>query len=123
MTDITSYAVFIHPGALEALGDAIKPYLSDGPQGVHLACREVDSSGGFFEVALDTQNDAGEMVAVELMIPASMIRLVVSLHSESDFGFRGALRTTRSFRAKPPDLASAGVVASANDSVDPSPPK
>ncbi len=108
MTDITSHAVFIHPGALEALGDAIKPYLSEGPQGVHLACREVDSSGGFFEVVLDARNDAGETRAVELMIPASMIRLVVSLHSEGSFGFRGAAR------ARPiPAAAQASPVAEA----------
>lgn len=90
MTDITTYNVFIHEGALEALGVAIKPYLVDGPEGPHLVCKEVDSSGGFFEVALEIRDAAGARVAHELMIPSAMIRLVVSVHSDSAFGFRRA---------------------------------
>jgi len=88
MTDVTTYNVFIHEGALEALGVAIKPYLVDGPAGPHLVCKEVDSSGGFFEVALEIRDAAGAKIAHELMIPSAMIRLVVSEHSDSAFGFR-----------------------------------
>ena len=95
MTDIASYAVFIHEGALEALGAAIKPYLSDGPQGTHLVCKEIDSGGAFFEVVLDSFDAAGAMIEVELMIPAAMVRLVISKHSEGAFGFRHPLRTPK----------------------------
>lgn len=95
MIDIASYAVFIHEGALEALGAAIKPYLSDGPQGTHLVCKEIDSGGAFFEMVLESHDADGALIEVELMIPASMVRLVISMHSEGGFGFRHPLRTTK----------------------------
>lgn len=95
MTDIASYAVFIHAGALEALGEAIKPYLSDGPQGPHLTCKEIDSGGTFFEMVVASHAADGAPVDVELMIPAAMVRLVISMHSEGAFGFRHPLRTTK----------------------------
>ena len=87
MTDIASYAVFIHAGALEALGEAIKPYLSDGLQGPHLTCKEIDSGGTFFEMVVASHAADGAPVDVELMIPAAMVRLVISMHSEGAFGF------------------------------------
>ena len=39
------YAVFFFPQALEALGDAIKPYLVEGQGGLHVLCREIDTAG------------------------------------------------------------------------------
>jgi len=87
MTDVTLYAVFIHPGALEALGDAIKPYLSDGPHGKHVVCREIDSGGAFFEMLLEGTTAEGKPVELELMIPSNMVQMVVSTHSDGVFGF------------------------------------
>jgi hypothetical protein len=87
MPDVTMYAVFIHPGALEALGDAIKPYLSDGPHGKHVVCREIDSGGAFFEMLLEGTTGEGKPIELELMIPSSMVQMVVSTHSDGVFGF------------------------------------
>ncbi len=95
MTDIATHAVFIHTGALETLGAAIKPYLTDGPQGMHLLCKEIDSGGAFFEMVLDSHAADGALVEVELMIPAAMVRLVISAHSEDAFGFRHPLRSLK----------------------------
>ena len=44
MNDANGYAVFFFPQALEALGDAIKPYLQGGKAGDHVLCM---SNGGF----------------------------------------------------------------------------
>ncbi len=87
MTDQTWYAVFIHPAAIEALGEPIKPYLSDGAHGPHVVCREIDSGGAFFEMTIEGRDNAGRLVEVELMIPSAMVRLVVSTHSDGGFGF------------------------------------
>lgn len=87
MTDVTLYAVFIHPGALEALGDAIAPYLTDGPHGKHVICREIDSGGAFFEMLLEGTTGEGKPVELELMIPSNMVQMVVSTHSDGVFGF------------------------------------
>ena len=87
MNDNTGYAVFFYPPALEALGDAIKPYLQEGPMGAHVACSEVDTAGSFVEMTLAGQAADGHKVAVELMIPGSMVRMIVSAHGDSVFGF------------------------------------
>ncbi|HTA66358.1 MAG TPA: hypothetical protein VK753_12720 [Xanthomonadaceae bacterium] len=101
MTDQTLYAVFIHHGALEALGEAIKPYLSDGPHGKHIVCREIDSGGAFFEMVLEGTTPEGKKIELELMIPSNMVQMVVSTHSDEAFGFHhgrdpaDAMRTRR----------------------------
>ena len=47
MNEWSGYAVFFFPPALEALGDAVKPYLQEGPAGPFVQCREVDTGGAF----------------------------------------------------------------------------
>lgn len=82
------YAVFFHPQALEALGDAIKPYLQEGgPAGPHVACEEVDTGGALIEMTLRGRTSEGRDVTVELMVPGSMVRMIVSTESDGSFGF------------------------------------
>ena len=81
------YAVFFFDQALEVLGDAIKPYLMDGPPGVHVLCAEIDTGGGFVEMTMAGRTVDGRVVEMELMVPASMIRMVVSARSDGAFGF------------------------------------
>lgn len=102
MNDNTGYAVFFYPPALEALGDAIKPYLQEGPMGPHIPCREVDTSGAFIEMTLEGRTAQGGKVALDLMVPGSMVRMIVSAHGDTEFGFH--------LRAKPAMLEP-GMVA------------
>jgi len=87
MNDSTGYAVFFFAPALEALGDAIKPYLQDGPAGPHVPCREVDTAGAFIEMTLEGRTADGREVALELMVPGNMVRMIVSARSDEEFGF------------------------------------
>ena len=87
MNESAGYAVFFFAPALEALGDAIKPYLQDGPAGPHVPCREVDTGGAFIEMTLQGQSPDGRPIALELMVPGNMVRMIVSAHSDNDFGF------------------------------------
>ncbi|MFT3667827.1 MAG: hypothetical protein QM795_04375 [Pseudoxanthomonas sp.] len=81
------YAVFFFPQALEALGEAIKPYLTNQPEGPHIFCKEIDTGGAFTEMTLVGKDAEGHDVQVELMVPGSMIRMIVSAQSEALFGF------------------------------------
>ena len=81
------YAVFFFPQALEALGDAIKPYLVEGQGGLHVLCREIDTAGALIEMTLDGQSADGKSMQIELMVPQSMVRMVVSARGDSLFGF------------------------------------
>ena len=87
MSDVPGYAVFFFPQALEALGDAIKPYLQDGPAGPHIPCSEVDTAGAFIELTMQGETAEGRPVVVEVMVPANMVRMIVSVRSDTDFGF------------------------------------
>lgn len=87
MSETSGYAVFLFPQALDALGDAIKPYLQTGPAGPFVPCREVDTGGAFIEMTLEGRGPDGREVALELMVPGNMVRMIVSARSDSDFGF------------------------------------
>ena len=87
MTENSMVAVFLHTQALEVLGEAIRPYLSEGPAGLHLLCRDVETGGALVEVSMDGRNKEGKPVELELMIPTGFVRLVVSVRSDGDFGF------------------------------------
>ena len=92
MNESAGYAVFFFPPALEALGDAIKPYLQDGPAGPHVPCREVDTGGAFIEMTLEGRTAEGRAIALELMVPGNMVRMIVSAHSDEEFGFYNRTR-------------------------------
>ncbi|MEN1927481.1 hypothetical protein WCE37_00490 [Luteimonas sp. MJ250] len=82
------YAVFFFPQAIEALGDAIKPYIQDSPVvGPHVPCDEVDTGGALIELTMKGRMPTGDDVALELMLPTSMVRMIVSRQSGGMFGF------------------------------------
>jgi len=88
MADSTQYAVFLFPQAIETLGAAIKPYLTEvASVGPHIVCSEIDASGAFFELTVPGRNAEGKDVEAELMLPNVFVRLVVSMHNDQPFGF------------------------------------
>lgn len=91
MNDRNGYAVFLFPQALDALGEAIKPYLQDGDAGPHVLCNAIDTGGALIEMTLQGHNADGGELTLELMVPSAMVRMVVSTHGEGAFGF--GLRT------------------------------
>jgi hypothetical protein len=82
------YAVFLFDNAIEALGEAVRPFLLDGPGGPRVCCRTVDTGGAFLEMTLDGSDPAGEHVEVELLVPIGMVRMIVSTRGDASFGFR-----------------------------------
>ena len=87
MNEAKGYAVFFFPQALEALGDAIKPYLQDGPGEPHVLCAEIDTAGAMIEMTLEGRTPEGKPLSLELMVPTGMVRMIVSAHSDAVFGF------------------------------------
>lgn len=87
MNDVNGYAVFFFPQALEALGEAIKPYLQDGPAGEHVVCNEIDTAGSLIEMTMRATANDGKPAVLELMVPGSMVRMIVSSQSSASFGF------------------------------------
>jgi len=87
MNEPEGYVVFLFDQALEALGEAIKPYLREGPGGPHLLCNEVDTAGSLIELTLQGNTQDGREIALELMFPQSMVKMIVSARSDASFGF------------------------------------
>lgn len=87
MNDANGYAVFFFPQALEALGEAIKPYLQESPAGPHVLCNAIDTGGSLIEMTMRGNNDEGKLVVLELMVPVSMVLMIVSTQSDGSFGF------------------------------------
>ncbi len=87
VNDSEGYAVFFFPQALEALGEAIKPYLVEGAAGAHVMCSQIDTSGSLVEMTLHGSTQVGKAIEVELMVPSAMIRMIVSMRSDDAFGF------------------------------------
>ena len=87
MGDSSLYAVYLFPQAAEALGEAVKPYFVDGAGGPHLLCADVDASGSLFEMGIPGKKKDGTPIQVELMVPHAMVKLVMSLHGDHEFGF------------------------------------
>lgn len=81
------YAVFLFENAYETLGDAIAPFLVDGPGGRQICCRSVDTGGAFLEMLVDGVTDGDERVEIELIVPIGMVRMIVSTRGRSSFGF------------------------------------
>src|SRR5690606_13796179 len=87
MNDSNGYAVFFFPQALEALGDAIKPYLQESPAGAHVLCNAIDTGGALLEMTLHGQDSQDRDVALELMVPTSMVSMTVSRRGDATFGY------------------------------------
>ena len=90
MSEKPMYAVFLHPQAVETLGETIKPYLAPGEHAPHLICSEIDTGGALCELLLTGRDGGGNAVEVEVMLPLGMILMVVSVRGDgAHFGFRG----------------------------------
>lgn len=87
MNEAEGYAVFLFPQALEALGEAIKPYLQEGPMGAHVLCHEIDTAGALIEMTISAATTDGRTASLELMVPTNMVRMIVSARSDTSFGF------------------------------------
>lgn len=117
MDDSSGYAVFFFPPALEVLGEAIKPYLLDGPAGTHVLCREIDTGGALIEMTLDGVDADGKPVEMELMVPSNMVRMIVSARSDGAFGFGPRIAQEAAFEALPVVGPTASPAAATSESL------
>ena len=86
LTPRDGYAVYLFPAATEALGNIIRPYLSTTGD-PHILCREVDTGGALIEMTLEADGGEGRSIDIELMLPTNMVRMIVTVKSDGNFGF------------------------------------
>lgn len=113
MSDPVQYAVFLFPSAIEELGEAVAPYLQEGPGGRHVLCSEIDSGGALFEMKVNALSDDGRVRELELMVPVGMIKLVIAVQQDGRFGFARRPKGYMAVAAAPPAKAAEAATASA----------
>lgn len=116
MNETNGYAVFFYPQALEVLGEAIRPYLQESPAGAHVLCNEIDTGGALVEMSLHGRDSQDRDVELELMVPVSMVRMVVSTRSDETFGFGPHVA------AKPEPVVATGTAEPAAAPAEPAAP-
>lgn len=126
MNENDGYSVFFFPQALEALGEAIKPYLQEGEAGPHVRCLEIDTGGSLIELTLDGRTPEGAAVEVELLVPSGMVRMIVSAHIDAMFGFGRGRREPHELpvigpTAERADAPSTSLPATADEVQEPTP--
>jgi len=87
MSDAPKHAIYLFPQALETLGDAVTPYLQEGPHGPHFLCTEIDSGGPLFRMTVTAPSADGLLVETAIMVPSAMVRLVLSTQPELEIGY------------------------------------
>lgn len=110
MKDTDGYAVYFFPQALEALGEAVKPYLTESPHGTHVVCTVIDTAGSLIQMSLEGTTAGGQVLQVQLMVPSSMVRMIVSARGDEAFGFKPRARPASV--AAPETLPAGGEAAS-----------
>ena len=53
----------------------------------HILCREIDTAGALIEMTLEGLAPDGKTVQIEVMIPGSMVKMIVSARSDGAIGF------------------------------------
>ncbi len=104
MIEPVRYAVFLFPNAQTELGEALSPYLRDGPSGKHVLCSEIDAAGPLFEMTVHSLDAQGAAHDILLMVPVAMVKLVIAVQQGSHFGFarRSAERRSATVAAVTP---------------------
>ena len=86
--DHSFYAVLLFPQAVETLGTAIASHIRSGDFGPHIVCKQISATGPFFEMTFDGEDKDGKSVEIEVMIPHTFIRMVLSVRGDGGFGFQ-----------------------------------
>lgn len=113
MSEQVQYAVHLFPSALVELGEALAPYLHDGPSGKHVLCSEIDAGGPLFEMTINAMDEAGAVLELELMVPVGMVKLVIAVQQDARFGFARRSKTAGATLVDPPGMVPASAPGAA----------
>jgi hypothetical protein len=72
------WVVLFTSAGLSELGEELKPYLSNGPLGLYLFCKEVNMSEPYFHMIVDYRNTDGARFETEFYVPHHYIKLVAA---------------------------------------------
>jgi hypothetical protein len=81
------WGVLFTDQGLSDLGEFLKPYLSKGPIGEYLYCREAEMHLSYFRIIVESKNPDGTASEFEAYIPHHYIKAVVAATERRKLGF------------------------------------
>jgi hypothetical protein len=81
------FGVLFTEQGLSELGPVLKDYLSEGPMGRHLYCKEANPDRNYFHVVAESTNSDGTKIETEIYIPHRFIKAVIAGADRKHIGF------------------------------------
>ena len=81
------WGVLFTDQGLNDLGSFLKPYLSTGPIGQYLYCKEAEMHLSYFRIVVESNNSDGTVFEMEAYIPHHYIKAVVAATEKRELGF------------------------------------
>lgn len=81
------FGVLFTEEGLNELGPALKDYLSEGPIGKYLYCKEANFDGNYFHVVAECSNSDGSKFEADIYIPHRFVKIVVAATDHKRIGF------------------------------------
>lgn len=81
------WGVLFTDAGLNDLGEALKPYLSNGQIGPYLYCKQVEMTQPFFRMVADYPNPDDKGFETEIYVPYHYIKFVVAGTDRKKIGF------------------------------------
>jgi hypothetical protein len=81
------YGVLFTEAGLEQLEPALKVYLSEGPIGKYLYCKEANPDRNYFYFVVERTNSDGSTFEAEFFVPHHFIKLVMAGTERKHIGF------------------------------------
>ena len=71
------WGVLFTDTGLNDMGKALEPYLSKGPIGAYLYCKQVEMNLPLFRMVADYHNDDGSTYETEIYVPHQYVKFVI----------------------------------------------
>ena len=81
------WGVLFTSAGLSELREELEHYLSAGPLGLYMFCKEVDMRQPYFRMVVDYHNTDGSSFETELYVPHHYIKLVAAGTERKQIGF------------------------------------
>lgn len=93
--ETSACGILLRDGALEILGDIMRPHVKDGSFGKYICCSQAVQDGNFMEMTFDPeQTDGSVRDRMVVSIPIELIKVLVkSATKTGTIGFIGSPHT------------------------------
>jgi len=78
MPDEKDWGVLLTDAAINELGEEMKQYLTEGPTGSYILCKQVDMNRPYLGMIVESQLSDGSPFELELYVPHHYVKLIIA---------------------------------------------